>query len=109
MMKQVNGVYFFFFFSILFLCANTGEANKLLRNKQERLFNQMDVRCKSQCGFHTVSVLASEATLNCWKRCLSPPCYELLYGNDPLEEGEIDERAIPFKKCFNDKITLDNF
>lgn len=33
-------------------------------------------------------------------RCVSPACYDSFYGDDPLEEGEIDvERGKSYKKC----------
>ncbi|XP_021895399.1 uncharacterized protein LOC110812833 isoform X2 [Carica papaya] len=43
------------------------------------------------------STIAKE---NCALRCLSPACYELIYGGDPLEEGEKDfVRGQEFKYC----------
>jgi molecular chaperone DnaJ len=33
-------------------------------------------------------------------RCVSPECYEKLYGSDPLEEGELDTtRGRLFRTC----------
>ncbi|XP_057531531.1 uncharacterized protein LOC130809758 isoform X1 [Amaranthus tricolor] len=44
-----------------------------------------------------VSMIAKE---NCALKCLSPRCYELVYGSDPLEEGEKDIiRSQEFKFC----------
>ncbi|KAJ3683059.1 hypothetical protein LUZ60_013286 [Juncus effusus] len=47
-------------------------------------------RCRS-------SVIEKE---NCALQCLSPQCYDLIYGGDPLEEGEKDYiRGQEFKYC----------
>ncbi|KAH8971636.1 hypothetical protein BDL97_02G154000 [Sphagnum fallax] len=41
---------------------------------------------------------------NCALRCLSPTCYESIYGADPLEEGEIDlHRGRYYKICIRHK------
>ncbi|KAJ7950651.1 Protein OS-9 like [Quillaja saponaria] len=54
------------------------------------------LQCKS-------SMIAKE---NCALRCLSPECYEIIYGSDPLEEGEKDLfRGQEFKYCMH-KISL---
>ncbi|XP_010558685.1 PREDICTED: uncharacterized protein LOC104827245 [Tarenaya hassleriana] len=43
---------------------------------------------------------SSTAKENCALRCLSPPCYELIYESDPLEEGEKDLiRSQEYKYC----------
>ncbi|KAI5070391.1 hypothetical protein GOP47_0014734 [Adiantum capillus-veneris] len=37
---------------------------------------------------------------NCALRCVSAACYEKIYGDDPLEEGEIDfKRGREFQYC----------
>ncbi|KAH7288218.1 hypothetical protein KP509_31G017500 [Ceratopteris richardii] len=37
---------------------------------------------------------------NCALRCISTACYEKIYGDDPLEEGEIDyKRGREFLHC----------
>jgi len=39
---------------------------------------------------------------NCVLRCLSPECYDLIYGGDPLEEGELDYvRSQEYKYCMH--------
>ncbi|XP_068635415.1 uncharacterized protein [Aristolochia californica] len=53
-------------------------------------------KCKS-------SVIEKE---NCALQCLSPVCYELIYGSDPLEEGEKDYiRGQEYKYCMH-KLSL---
>lgn len=37
---------------------------------------------------------------NCVLRCISQPCFQSIYANDPLEDGEVDEtRSRAYKKC----------
>ncbi|XP_019449572.1 PREDICTED: uncharacterized protein LOC109352165 [Lupinus angustifolius] len=49
------------------------------------------------------SMIARE---NCALQCLSPPCYELIYETDPLEEGEKDaNRSQEYKYCMH-KLSL---
>lgn len=49
---------------------------------------------------------SSIAKENCALRCLSPPCYKLVYKSDPLEEGEKDlVRSQEFKYCMH-KLSL---
>ncbi|KAK2638489.1 hypothetical protein Ddye_026284, partial [Dipteronia dyeriana] len=44
------------------------------------------------------------ATENCALRCLSRPCYELVYESDPLEEGENDYvRSQEYKYCMHNR------
>ncbi|KAL6867406.1 hypothetical protein ACP4OV_015430 [Aristida adscensionis] len=39
---------------------------------------------------------------NCVLRCVSPECYQLIYGGDPLEEGELDYiRGQEYKYCMH--------
>uniref|UniRef100_A0ACD5TVZ1 Uncharacterized protein n=1 Tax=Avena sativa TaxID=4498 RepID=A0ACD5TVZ1_AVESA len=39
---------------------------------------------------------------NCVLRCVSPECYNLIYGGDPLEEGELDHiRGQEYKYCMH--------
>ncbi len=42
---------------------------------------------------------------NCVLKCVSPECYEKLYGNDPLEEGELDTtRGRLFRNCLKTEL-----
>ncbi|XP_033096864.1 uncharacterized protein LOC117101097 [Anneissia japonica] len=46
------------------------------------------------------SQLASLEKINCARRCLALDCYQELYHNDMLEEGEVDVRVTSFKGCW---------
>ena len=37
----------------------------------------------------------------CIRSCVSPHCYRLVYGKDPLEPGEIDVKYNDYKICFH--------
>lgn len=40
---------------------------------------------------------------NCLNRCVSEPCYVRVYGNEPLEEGEVDyTRSRAFLMCLRE-------
>lgn len=40
---------------------------------------------------------------NCVLKCISPKCYDDIYMNNPLEEGEFDIRYVSFKGCMLDQ------
>ncbi|EFJ15921.1 hypothetical protein SELMODRAFT_422373 [Selaginella moellendorffii] len=43
---------------------------------------------------------SSIAKQNCMLQCVSWTCYDLIYGNDALEEGEVDiRRGRQFREC----------
>lgn len=44
----------------------------------------------------------------CIRKCVSPFCYNELYGDDPLEEGEIDVRFNSFKGCLQQDKMVSN-
>mmetsp|Transcript_12052 Transcript_12052/g.15781 ORF Transcript_12052/g.15781 Transcript_12052/m.15781 type:complete len:128 (+) Transcript_12052:103-486(+) len=47
-----------------------------------------------------------EENVNCFYDCLSPSCYDEIYGDNPLEPGEIDfDRYQKFEKCLKDERT----
>ncbi|CAA6669512.1 unnamed protein product [Spirodela intermedia] len=63
-----------------------------IREKKNACYADIERWCRS-------STVSKE---NCALRCLSPTCYELVYGSDPLEEGEIDYiRGQEYKYCMH--------
>ena len=69
------------------------------RNKKfEKEFRILQNACaleKTKCGS-----LIPEENLNCVNLCISSKCYDSIFAQSPLEDGEVDyfrERA--FKKC----------
>ena len=47
---------------------------------------------RSQCREQICSTLPFEESMNCVHFCTSPACYESVYGDLPLEDGEMDTR-----------------
>eukprot|EP00899_Mesostigma_viride_P028254 jgi/Mesvir1/8613/Mv04945-RA.1 len=72
-----------------------GHQDKDLRSKRvecDQLLNREDA--DPEC---TKSVTARD---NCMLKCTSEKCYNAIYGDDPLEEGEIDTvRGGRFRTC----------
>merc|ERR1711939_476893 len=69
------------------------------RNKQTA---DQEMRLKKlDCERNTCSHLDGESRLNCNYKCISEPCYQEIYGQDELEEGEVDtERGRLFGFCY---------
>ena len=69
--------------------------------RQTRLCEQREL-CQSKppvSSPHAQDLLDIE-TINCVRRCVSSTCYKQIYDADPLERGEIDQRAKPFQTCW---------
>ncbi|KAI2503422.1 protein of unknown function (DUF4787) [Fragilaria crotonensis] len=50
-------------------------------------------------------LLLVEERTNCIHRCISNPCFERVYGTQPLEDGEIDiGRRRGFDSCVRDEL-----
>lgn len=93
-----------FVICIIFVCSNHVLAKSRrpiseteIREKKNRCFEDIEnglwgQQCKSP-------MIAKE---NCMLQCVSPPCYELIYEGDPLEEGEKDySRSQEYKYCMH--------
>jgi hypothetical protein len=67
---------------------------KRTNTKQELLAKRM--ACEMDC----LGQWIPEEAMNCIHFCRSPACFEQLYGEDPLEPGQVDPpRADAFDKC----------
>ena len=54
--------------------------------KVEKSWKQKKISCeRTTCSTYNI-----DEGMNCVYRCLSPECYNTIYGNNPLEDGEID-------------------
>jgi hypothetical protein len=93
----VTAVKILFVLLILLLLPKLVQAKRKARKprlgvqaRQLRQFCETDV---CQGGF-------LEENLNCISFCISPACYEQVYGDGPLEDGEVDwPRALAFDEC----------
>lgn len=64
--------------------------DKKYRNARQRC--EMSLECQNLYGVENTK---------CVRMCISETCYNELYGDDPLEEGEIDVRLNSFKGCLS--------
>ncbi|GFO19901.1 structural maintenance of chromosomes protein [Plakobranchus ocellatus] len=76
------------------------------KKRDDKRYKSARQRCEvgdSRCqGLWTV-----EHT-RCIRKCMSEFCYNELYGDDPLEEGEIDVRLNSFKGCLS-QVKMEDF
>ncbi|GLT72951.1 hypothetical protein SLA2020_448430 [Shorea laevis] len=95
-------------FLVFIICALFLSSTVLAKSR--RPISEAEVRQKkNECYADVESGLwgwqcksSMTAKENCALRCLSTPCYELIYGSDPLEEGEKDLiRSQEFKFCMH--------
>jgi len=70
--------------------------------KNEALFREYVKACEQSpaCWSPPYTESALERTA-CVRSCINQACYADVYGDDPLEEGEIDVRLNSFKGCFH--------
>lgn len=70
--------------------------------KNEALFREYVKACEQSpaCWAEPYTASSAERTA-CVRACISQACYTQVYGEDPLEEGEIDVRLNSFKGCFH--------
>ena len=72
--------------------------------KNEALFREYWKACEQSpsCWSEQISDAVSQS--NCVRQCIAPSCYNEIYGEDALEEGEIDVRLNSFKGCFHERL-----
>lgn len=59
------------------------------------------------CEMETCVGMIPEESMNCVQLCISPACYQEVYGDVPLEDGEIDiDRARQFEVCVKEEMRL---
>lgn len=69
--------------------------------KNEALFREYVKACEQSPSCWNLSGVEQTS---CVRQCISPPCYNLLYTPDLLEDGEIDVRLNSFKGCFHNQL-----
>ena len=58
-------------------------------------------KLRQHCETTVCAAYILEENLNCISACLSPACFDQVYGQDPLQDGELDFiRAKAFDECF---------
>jgi molecular chaperone DnaJ len=73
-------------------------ANPKKRSEQEMR------NLRSSCFRETCNMYIPEESANCVYACISPSCYQQIFGQEPLEDGEVDvERSRQFDACLRDE------
>jgi len=58
----------------------------------------------NECETQSCSHLPKYESMNCVNECTSKDCYNEIYKDEPLEDGEIDtKREKTFKRCLRDE------
>ena len=71
------------------------------RRRAEVLLKDTRMICEMKICIH----FRPEEAMNCVNICISPACYQEVYGDMPLEDGEIDvDRAKKFEVCVQDEL-----
>ncbi len=81
---------------IVYFSLALGRANNNQRSKLDRLWKNRKESCEREDCVH----LIPEEAYNCVNNCTSRPCFEEVYAQNPLEDGEIDlDRNRQFTSC----------
>ena len=79
----------------LLLFSSVVESSKRSK-QQDKLWKTKKRTCEQEDCVH----LLPEEGMNCVNNCTSPACWTEIYGNEPLEDGEIDnKRNREFMAC----------
>ena len=78
-----------------------GEANRI-----DRVWKGNKMTCeRTTCG----KIIPEEA-YNCVNKCVSSDCYNEIYADNPLEDGEIDNtRSRAFTACVRNQIRVEKY
>lgn len=75
------------------------------QKKQRRRAEVVLTDARMTCEMDVCVSLLPEEAMNCIQVCLSPACYQDIYGEEPLENGEIDvDRAKRFEICVKEEM-----
>uniref|UniRef100_A0A0B6ZPC8 Uncharacterized protein n=1 Tax=Arion vulgaris TaxID=1028688 RepID=A0A0B6ZPC8_9EUPU len=75
------------------------------KKRDDKRYKGAQQRCEVETLCHG---LWSVAYTKCIRKCMSEFCYNELYANDELEEGEIDVRLSSFKGCLS-QVKMEDF
>lgn len=72
----------------------TGRFDASIKQAKKECAQRIDQEADPTC----VATLVDRE--NCVLKCMEPACYDQIYGQDPLEEGEVDVvRGKAFRQC----------
>lgn len=87
----------------VFLLILRGEYVSAKSRRQK--FDRMWKTKKRECERTTCAALIPDESANCVNKCTSEECFEEVYAENPLEDGEIDqERARQFTNCMRKEL-----
>lgn len=75
------------------------------KKRDDKRYKMAHQRCEVEALCHG---LWGIMYIRCLRRCMSEFCYNELYGEDELEEGEIDVRLNSFKGCLS-QVKMEDF
>ena len=81
----------------------TDQAKKNNHRRNQSLDREVKAKraeCEEELRDDPAGAVSAIDMDNCVLRCVSPTCYDNVYGSDPLEEGEVDvARGRTFRSC----------
>jgi Domain of unknown function (DUF4787) len=81
----------------------TAESAKQRRKRTELKLRKLRWTCQNERM--ECARLVPQESLNCVNLCISAACYQQVYGEYPLEDGEVDvKRAMAFEGCVKNEL-----
>ena len=86
----------------------TGSSRQRRKRSELKLRSmRWDCQNRSEQYSDDCSVMIPEESLNCVNQCISPVCYTEVYGELPLEDGQVDiPRAKAFEACVQEELRV---
>jgi hypothetical protein len=76
-------------------------------NKNRKKIRKLVQKIQSHCRDHVCFSGRLEESMNCIHFCVSPACYESVYGDMPLEDGEMDfVRDAAYETCLQKEFSI---
>ena len=97
----MQGVIVVLMLTMAILFAATVHGRKNSQTKQDKVWKDRRTKCQKQ----TCIQFIPEEAYNCVNNCTSSTCFDEVYGDMPLEDGEIDkERSRKFTNCLRKEV-----
>lgn len=81
---------------------------RLLKQRSRGRLSRADLySTRMACEMEVCVNMIPEESMNCVQLCISPACYQEAYGEEPLEDGELDiDHALKFEECAQEEMRL---
>ena len=84
----------------------TGKKSKRSKRRQSRTLKAEVHKSRLDCEMECLDLIPEEA-MNCIFQCWSPACFQAIYGETPLEPGEVDlVRGQQMDECVKEEMKL---